>query len=189
MAAVLRDLGFFYAVLHAHYPLRAALATSTISMGSASLLGIAVGQVWRLRAPSMNCPAYAQGKLSKRIQDQMSPGFPKGKLAPTWPESTQMTKQKSVAKYRVDRTGGHTSGLAGCLGAMFWATTHAADAIAHEMKNAVQGSRVVGAARIAGPQTRSVNRLIMPASALAATSGKIENNTPRPQAICPAPVR
>jgi hypothetical protein len=58
---------------------------------------------------------------------------------------------------------------------MFWATTHAAETIAHEMKNAVHGSRVVGAARIAGAQTRSVNRLIMPASALAATRGKIEN--------------
>jgi hypothetical protein len=40
------------------------------------------------------------------------------------------------------------------------------------MKNAVHGSRVVGAARIAGPQRRSVNRLIMPASVLAATRGK-----------------
>jgi hypothetical protein len=29
------------------------------------------------------------------------------------------------------------------------------------MKNAVHGIRVVGAARIAGPQTRSVNRLII----------------------------
>src|SRR5258708_2464761 len=52
---------------------------------------------------------------------------------------------------------------AGCFGAMFCATafcatTHAADAIAHEMENAVRGGRVLGAARIAGPQTRSVNR-------------------------------
>src|ERR1700686_68698 len=77
----------------------------------------------------------------------------------------------------------------GGFGAMFWATTHAADAIPHEMKNAVHGSRVVGAARIAGPQTRSVNRLIMPASAPAARRGKIENSPPRPQAICPTPVR
>src|SRR5216684_1428611 len=100
-----------------------------------------------------------------------------------------MTKQKSLVKYIVARIGGHTSGLAGCFGAMFCATTHAVDAIAHEMKNAVHGSRVIGAARIAGPQTRSVNRLIMPASAVAATRGKIENSTPRPQAICPAPVR
>src|SRR6266446_960213 len=88
----------------------------------------------------------------------------------------------------------HTSALAGCFGAMFCATTfcattHAADAIAHEMKNAVHGSRVLGAATIAGPQTRSVNRLIMAASVIAATRGKIENSTPRPQAICPAPVR
>src|SRR6266700_6262785 len=88
----------------------------------------------------------------------------------------------------------HTPALAGCLGAMFCATTfcattHAADAIAHEMKNAVHGSRAFGAARIAGPQTRSVNRFIMPASVLAATRGKTENSTPRPQAICPAPVR
>src|SRR5713226_9293278 len=84
--------------------------------------------------------------------------------------------------------------LAGCFGAMFCATTfcattHAADAIAHEMKNAVHGSRALGAARIAGPQTRSVNRLIIPASVIAATRGKSENSTPRPQAICPAPVR
>src|SRR6266404_3169415 len=88
----------------------------------------------------------------------------------------------------------HTPGLVGCFGAMFCATTfcattHAADAIAHEMKNAVHGSRVLGAARIAGAQTRSVNRLSMPASVLAATGGKIENSTPRPHAICPAPVR
>ena len=85
--------------------------------------------------------------------------------------------------------GGHTSGLAGCFGAMFWATTHAADAIAQEMKNAVHGIRAVGAARIAGPQTSSVNRLIIPASILAAVRGRTENSTPRPQAICPAPVR
>ena len=44
----------FFAMLYAHYPLRAALATSTISMGSASLLGIAVWHVcqrwpWPLR--------------------------------------------------------------------------------------------------------------------------------------------
>src|SRR6266851_1932096 len=83
---------------------------------------------------------------------------------------------------------GHPSGSAGCFGAIFWATAHAADAIAHEMKNAVHGIRALGEARIAGPQTRSVNRLIIPASALAATRGKIENSTPRPQAICPAPV-
>lgn len=72
---------------------------------------------------------------------------------------------------------------------MFWATTQAAEAIAHEMKKAVHGSLVLGAARIAGTQTRSVNRLNMPASVLAATRGKIEKSTPRPQAICPAPVR
>src|ERR1700687_2476246 len=99
----------------------------------------------------------------------------------------QNRKAKSSINY--DRIGGHTSSLATCLGAMLWATTHAADAIAHEMKNAVHDSRVVGAARIAGPQTRTVNTLIMPASALAATRGKIENSTPRPLAICPAPVR
>src|ERR1700724_1729285 len=51
------------------------------------------------------------------------------------------------------------------------ATTHAPAAIAHEMKNAVHGSRVVGAARIAGPQTRSVKRLSIPASAMAASRG------------------
>ena len=48
---------------------------------------------------------------------------------------------------------GYTFGLAWGFGAMFWATAHAADAIAQEMKNAVHGNRVVGAARIAGPQT------------------------------------
>src|SRR6266404_547110 len=73
----------------------------------------------------------------------------------------------------------HTSALAGCFGAMFCATTHTADAIAHEMKNAVHGSRALGAARTAGAQTRSVNRLIMAASAIAATRGKIENSRPR----------
>ena len=140
--------------------------------------------------------------FSKRTRPNVSRISKRIKLAPMWPEyaesepgflelhySTQTTKQKSLVKYKVDRIDGHTASLAGCFGAMFWPTTHAADAIAHEMKNAVHGSRVVGAARIAGPQTRSVNRLIMPASALAATRGKIENSTPRPLAICPAPVR
>jgi hypothetical protein len=41
-----------------------------------------------------------------------------------------MTKQKSLFKYKVDRIVGDTSGLAGCFGAMFWAITHAPDAIA-----------------------------------------------------------
>jgi hypothetical protein len=132
----------------------------------------------------------------------MSPRFPKeqaGTHAARYAESEprflelqysrQVTKQQSSVNSKVDKIDGHTSGLAGSFGAMFWATTHAADAIAHEMKNAVHGSRFVGAARMAGPQTRSVNRLIIPASALAAVRGKTENNTPRPQAICPAPVR
>ncbi len=83
---------------------------------------------------------------------------------------------------------GYTFGLACGFGVMFWATAHAADAIAQEMKNAVHGNRVVGAARMAEPQTSSVNRLIIPASVLAATRGRTENITPRPQAICPAPV-
>src|SRR6266436_5255945 len=116
------------------------------------------------------------------------------------------SRQGSHAKVRIHDTGrvrvtptGSLAAdcppaLAGCFGAMFCATTfcattHAEDAIAHEMKNAVHGSRALGAARIAGPQTRSVNRLIIPASVIAATRGKIENSTPRPQAICPAPVR
>ena len=85
--------------------------------------------------------------------------------------------------------GVHNYSLAERLAGVFWAITHAAEAIAHEMKNAVLGSRVFGAAAIAGPQTRIVNRLIMHASAVAATRGAIENSTPRPQAICPAPVR
>jgi hypothetical protein len=63
---------------------------------------------------------------------------------------------------------GYTFGLACGFGAMFWATARAADAIAQEMKNAVHGNSVAGAARIAGPQTSSVNRLIIPASVLAA---------------------
>src|SRR5260370_42349026 len=58
---------------------------------------------------------------------------------------------------------GHTSGSGGS-GALFWATAHAADAIAHEMKNAVHGIRAVGEARIAGPQARSVNTLSIAAS-------------------------
>src|SRR5450432_1573821 len=91
--------------------------------------------------------------------------------------------------YESDRIDDQAYTLAGCFVAMFWATTHAADAIAQEMKNAVHGNRVLGAARIAGPQTSSVNKLIIPASAHAATRGKIENSTPRPLAICPAPVR
>jgi len=33
--------------------------------------------------------------------------------------STQMTKQKGLVKYKVDRFGGHRSRLAGCFGAMF----------------------------------------------------------------------
>jgi signal transduction histidine kinase len=45
---------FFFAMLYAHYPLRAALVTSMISMGSASLMGIAVWHIckrwpWPLR--------------------------------------------------------------------------------------------------------------------------------------------
>src|SRR5438552_5996065 len=79
--------------------------------------------------------------------------------------------------------------LAGCFAEIFCATTHAAEAIAHEMKNAVHGSRVFGAATIAGAQTRIVNTPIMAASVIAATSGKTENSTPSPAAICPAPVR
>jgi hypothetical protein len=55
--------------------------------------------------------------------------------------------------------------------AMLPATSHAPDVIAHEMKNAVHGIRVVGVARIAGIQTRSVNRLSIPASTIAATRG------------------
>ena len=67
---------------------------------------------------------------------------------------------------------------------MFWATAHAADAIAHEMKNAVHGSRVLGAARIAGIQTRSVNALNIPASAQAATRGRTRT-TAHPSAMVP----
>src|SRR5258708_29085158 len=63
------------------------------------------------------------------------------------------------------------------------ATTHAAAAIAQEMKNAVHGIRVVGPAMIAGPQTSSVNSVNMPASAIAAIRGRIENTTPSPAAI------
>jgi len=45
---------FFFAMLYAHYPLRAALVASVISMGSASLIGIAVWHIcqrwpWPLR--------------------------------------------------------------------------------------------------------------------------------------------
>src|SRR5512133_553755 len=54
--------------------------------------------------------------------------------------------------------------VACCLAAMFWATTQAAAAMTHEMKKAVQGRRVCGAAMIAGPQTSRVKRLIMSAS-------------------------
>ncbi len=66
---------------------------------------------------------------------------------------------------------------------------HALAVIAQEMKKAVQGNRVFGAARIAGPQTSIVNRLNIPASAMAATRAQIESRIPMPQAICPAPVR
>src|SRR5258707_1043569 len=61
--------------------------------------------------------------------------------------------------------GGRAFGLVGCFDAMFCAITHAADAIAQEMKNAVHGSRVFAARKIAGAQTSTVNVLIMPASA------------------------
>jgi hypothetical protein len=84
---------------------------------------------------------------------------------------------------------GYTFCLASGFSAMFWATVHAAAPMAQEMKNAVHGIRAVGAARIAGPQTSNVNRLIIPASILAAVRGRTENSTPRPQAICPVPVR
>src|ERR1700682_3120378 len=69
------------------------------------------------------------------------------------------------------------------------ATTQAPAAIAQVMKNAVQGSRVVGAARIAGTQTRSAKRLTIAAAAFAATRGEIDSSTPMPAAICPTPVR
>jgi hypothetical protein len=39
---------------------------------------------------------------------------------------------------------------AGSLGGVFWATTATAAAMAQEMKKAVQGSRVAGAAAMAG---------------------------------------
>jgi len=52
--------------------------------------------------------------------------------------------------------------MAGCFGVMFCATSHAAPAIAHEMKDAVDGSRVAGAARIAGPQTEAETGLSWP---------------------------
>ena len=80
-------------------------------------------------------------------------------------------------------------GLADSFGAMFVATIQAAAVMAQEMKKAVQGKRVLGAARIAGAQTRRVNRLNMLASTVAATRGKMRNSTPTPQAICPTPVR
>ena len=72
---------------------------------------------------------------------------------------------------------------------MLPATTNTAAVIAHEIKNAVHGNRVFGVATIAGSQTRSVITLNIPASAHAATRGKIENSTPTPEAMCPMPVR
>jgi len=75
-----------------------------------------------------------------------------------------------------------------CFRGMFCATAQAPAAMIQEMKNAVQGRRLVGAAKIAGSHTRTVNTLIIPASTVAASFGKTENSTPRPQAICPTPV-
>ena len=72
---------------------------------------------------------------------------------------------------------------------MFLASTHAAAAIAQEIKNAVHGNRAFGVATIAGIHTRRVNRLSIAASVNAASRGRIDNSTPRPHAICPAPVR
>jgi hypothetical protein len=43
--------------------------------------------------------------------------------------------------------GGQTTGYAVPFRAVFWATTRAADAIAHEMKKAVHGNCVLGAKR------------------------------------------
>jgi hypothetical protein len=54
---------------------------------------------------------------------------------------------------------------------MLDATTKAPAVIAQEMTNAVHGSRLVGAATIAGIQTRIVNALNIPASIVAASRG------------------
>jgi hypothetical protein len=50
---------------------------------------------------------------------------------------------------------------------MFSATTHAAEAIAHEMKNAVHGNRVLGGAEMPRPiipMAKSVNARLLPSS-------------------------
>jgi hypothetical protein len=72
---------------------------------------------------------------------------------------------------------------------MFWATTATAAVMAQEMKKAVQGSRVAGAAAMAGAQMTRVKRASMADSAQAAARGKMPKRTPSPLAMWPAPVR
>src|ERR1700730_7908478 len=69
------------------------------------------------------------------------------------------------------------------------ATAQAAPASAVEAHNAVNSKRIVGAGAARGTQIRSVNRLIMVASRVAARRGKIAKRTPTPAAMCAAPVR
>src|SRR6185437_16883446 len=56
---------------------------------------------------------------------------------------------------------------------MLLATSHAPAAMAHEMKNAVHGNRAEGAARIAGPHTRSVKNSTSPLQQQRLRAGKL----------------
>ncbi len=91
----------FFAMLYAHYPLRAALGTSMISMGSASLLGIAVWHVcqrwpWPLRLDSGISGILASGrnKEARPAQElaELS-GFP---LVSGCPRSRRLTWSRTL---------------------------------------------------------------------------------------------
>jgi hypothetical protein len=114
-------------------------------------------------SPNLMLTIVAEHPARSGFQPTSPPGAP----------SSRRPHRRKVASFAAanDQYCAHASGLASCLGSMFSATAHAAEAIAQEMKNAVHGSRAVGVAKIAGPQTSSVNRLIIPASDLAAKRG------------------
>src|ERR1700730_1921321 len=69
------------------------------------------------------------------------------------------------------------------------AMAQAAPATAAEMQNSVKGKRAAGLATMRGTQARSVNMLIIIASAVAARRGRTPKRMPSPAAMCPAPVR
>jgi hypothetical protein len=81
---------------------------------------------------------------------------------------------------------------------MFTATKNAEAPMTQVMRNAVKGNRGPGGVpgnfgvdknQLVGPQTKKAKIASMAVSIIAAARGKTENRTPRPQAICPKPVK